>query len=121
MANSVKGEVDFMAGGRKYIFRLGINAQVMIEARVGMPVNKYVQEKGDAMGATDIRLLFYAGLQHHHPEVSEEYAGNIIDEIGAAEAAQIFIEAAMLSAPKSSDDLPGVPQKSARERIGMNS
>lgn len=123
MANPIKGDVQFEAGGRSYTFRLGINAQVLIEARVGMTVQRYIKEKGDDMGATEIRLLFYAGLLQHHKDITEEAAGEIIDEIGPQTAANIFIEAAMLATPRQ-EDAPGTarPTSSANGRpIGTSS
>jgi hypothetical protein len=119
MANPIKGEVQFTADGKQYTFRLGINAQVIIENRVGMTVQKFMRDKGDDFGASDIRLLFYAGLLHHHKDITEERAGDIIDEIGPAKAAAIFVEAAGLAAAPAIDDVR--PQRSAKELIGMNS
>lgn len=120
MANPIKGEVSFESSGKTYTFRLGINSQVMLEERLKMSVQKYIREHGDDLGAGDIRLLFYAGLhQHHH--LSEEEAGNLIDEIGVARAAEIFLEAAQLAAPKTNGEDTSRPQVSAKERIGMDS
>lgn len=121
MGNSVKGEVSFQALGALYTFKLGTNAQVIIEDRVGMSVTKYMQSKGESLGAADIRLLFYAGLyQRHH--LTEDEVGDLIDEIGAEKAAEIFLQSVQAAMPaKAANGSDSHPPKQAKERIGMNS
>src|SRR5262245_54721465 len=93
MTNPVKGEVTFESGGKSYTFKLGVNAQVMLEQRVKMPLSKFLKEdKLEDLGISDLRLIFWAGLHRQH-QLSEEEAGDIIDDIGPERVAEIFLEA----------------------------
>jgi hypothetical protein len=120
MANTVKGEVEFESGGEIYTFKLGTNAQVLLESRINMSLAKWVREKGDDLTATDIRLIMWAGLHRHH-KLSEDAVGDLIDDIGGAKAAEIFTQAFTLAASKSSNGADPNPPQAAKERIGMNS
>lgn len=122
MANTVRGEVTFDANGKLYTFKLGTNAQVMLEDRVGMSVQKYMQSKGENLGAADIRLIFYCALFQKH-ELTELEVGDLIDEIGAGRAAEIFLAAVEAATAKKPNGAAtdARPQKQAKEPIGMNS
>ena len=123
MTNAVKGEVIFEAGGKTYTFKLGTNAQVMIENKTGLSMGKFLnKERLEDMGAKDIRLIFWAGLFRQH-QCTEEEVGDIIDEIGPQRVADIFLEAFEVAKSKVENGAAGEPRppKSAKARIGMNS
>jgi len=117
MANSIKGEVEFECGGQTYTFKLGTNAQVLLESRIKMSLGKWIQEKSDNLGAADIRLIMWAGLHRQH-KLSEDDVGDLIDELGIDRAAEIFLQAFTLASAKS-DGVDSRPSQAAKERIGM--
>src|SRR5262245_59982167 len=126
MTNPVKGEVVFESGGKSYTFKLGVNAQVMLEQKVKMPLSKFLKEdKIQDLGITDLRMIFWAGLYRQH-QLTEEDVGDMIDDIGPERVAEIFIEAFESAKAKTENGAAGAvttspPQKSATERTGMNS
>ena len=123
MTNSVKGEVIFEAQGQSWTFKLGTNAQVLLESKVGMPMSKFLQaEKLSELGATDIRLIFWAGLFRQH-QLTEDAAGDLIDELGIERVGEIFKEAVEAATARNDNGAAGDqrPSKPAKARIGMNS
>ena len=93
MSNPVKGEVHFEAQGKMFTFKLGTNAQVIIENKTGMPMSKFLKkERLDDLGATDVRMIFWAGLFRQH-QLSEDEVGDLIDELTPERVAAIFMEA----------------------------
>ena len=124
MTNPVKGEVRFEAGGKAYVFKLGTNAQVLLEKKTGMSMSKYLKaDRLEELGASDVRMIFWAGLTRSHPELTEEIVGDLIDEIGPDRVAGIFTEAFDSAKTKTENGADGEvrPPKPAKARIGMNS
>jgi hypothetical protein len=120
MANPVKGEVSFECNGALYTFKFGTNAQVIIEDRTKMTVMEYMRSRGEKFGASDLRLLFFAGLFSKH-QMSETEVGDLIDSLGQEKCGEIFMRAAGLAAPKGNGAVdPTTPGKTG-ELIGMNS
>ena len=100
MTNPTKGEVTFDARGQTYTFKLGTNAQIMIENKTGMSITKFFAGRSDNnFSASDVRTIFHAGLFRDH-KLTEEDVGDLIDDIGAERVAQIFVEAAAAAFPK---------------------
>ena len=130
MSNPVKGEVNFECGGKTYTFKLGTNAQVMLEQKVKMPMSKFLkQDRIEDLGIVDLRSIFWAGLFRQH-QLTEEEVGDIIDNIGPEKVADIFLEAFESAKVKTENGVAGAggpgtttspPLKSARARTGMNS
>jgi hypothetical protein len=119
MTNPLKGEVTFEARGQTFTYKLGTNAQIMIENKTGMPISKFFAER--AFSAADVRIIFHAGLYRQH-KMTEEDVGDLIDEIGAERVAQIFVEAAAAAFPKKTNgagDEAAHPPKPTKERIGI--
>jgi hypothetical protein len=124
MTNPVKGEVSFESGGKTYYFKLGTNAQVLLEKKTGMPMSKYLkQDRIEDMGAADIRLIFWAGLTRNHPDLTEDMVGDLIDDVGADRIGEIFVEAFESAKVKKDNgaDEGALPPKPVKARIGMNS
>lgn len=123
MTNPIKGEVHFEADGETYTFKLGTNAQVLIETKLGMTMSQFVQKKTEDLGASEIRLIFWAGLHRQH-KMSEEAVGDLLDDIGPERAAAIFLEAMQAAAvPRKENGADGEarPPTPAKAPIGMNS
>jgi hypothetical protein len=122
MTNPLKGEVTFEARGQTFTYKLGTNAQIMIETKVGMPISKFFAERSESFSAADVRTIFHAGLYRQH-KMTEEDVGDLIDELGADRVAQIFIEAAAAAFPKKTNGAADEPHptKATKAPIGMNS
>lgn len=125
MTNPLKGEVTFESGDKTYTFKLGTNAQVMIENKVGKTLAKFFSDNSEQMGPSQIRLIFHAGLFRNH-KMTEEEVGDLIDEIGMERVSEIFTEAAVAAFPKVAEQMmangkdgsPTLPPKSAGQPTG---
>lgn len=95
MANKFKGEVKVTAGEQEYTLRFDMNALVELEDATGMPVPKLALSFGDPeqMSYKLLRSMFWAGLLHHHPDVTVEEAGRIMSEIDLLEVIEKISEA----------------------------
>jgi hypothetical protein len=122
MTNPVKGEVTFEARGQTFTYKLGTNAQIMIETKVGMSIAQFFAERSETFSAADVRTIFHAGLYRQH-KMTEEDVGDLIDELGAERVAQIFVEAAAAAFSKKTNGAADDPRptKATKERTGMNS
>jgi hypothetical protein len=124
MTNPLRGEVTFEARGKTFTFRLGTNAQIMIESKVGMPLSKFfgnVDEKN--FGSSDIRTVFHAGLFRQH-QMNEEDVGDLMDELGPERVGEIFAEAAKAAFGDRISNGAGEnarPIVATKEPTGMNS
>lgn len=123
MTNPVKGEVTFVSNDKTYTFKLGTNAQVMLEQKVKMPMSKFLkQDRLEDLGIADLRLIFWAGLFRQH-QLTEDEVGDIIDDIGPGKVSEIFLEAFESASVKAENGsaTANPPLKSAKARVGMNS
>jgi hypothetical protein len=77
MANPHKGELRLVAGDRSYTLRLTTNACVEVEDLAkGRTIRQIFL--GVATGSIrDIRLLVWAALRHHHPDVATDHPENL--------------------------------------------
>lgn len=65
--------------GKVYRLLLDINAQVLLEQQAGRDDTlQTVSQRAMDGSVTAARLLFWAALQRHHPDVSLEQAGDLM-------------------------------------------
>lgn len=76
-ANPHKGEVDFEAGGKSYTMVFTTNAIVQAEQLLGAGIGEITAQ---LTRVENIRVLFWASLQKHHPKIDLLAAGDIFDE-----------------------------------------
>lgn len=120
--HKVKGEVTFECEGKNYRFKLGTNAQVIIEKKAGMPLSKFLKaDRLDEIGAEGIRMIFWAGLTRQHPELTEDEVGDILDELGADRIKDIFEEAFEAAMVKNAGGVREDPPAPAKGQTGTNS
>ena len=93
--------------------RFDFNALAAFEEKSGRPALKAIgeMEDGDAM-ILDLRLLCWAGLKRHHPEISLEETGDILSE--CPDAVMEGIARAM--APGKKGAAPGKPRRAPAAR-----
>lgn len=108
MANPVKGEVGFEVDDKTYTLLLDINALCIVEERLGIKSITEL-EFGEGMSIRTIRSIFWAGLQEHHPDLTEKEAGRLMTGLGATVAAAHVMDAVRLAFPESK----GRPQAAA--------
>lgn len=87
MANRERGEVDLVVDGTTYTFCLGLNELVELETLVTSTSGREVRfvevlAKAESGHATSIRALFWAALKKHHPDVTLDKAGEIVQAVG---------------------------------------
>jgi hypothetical protein len=75
MANPVKGEVAFQTSdGRSWTLLFSFDALASAEESLDQGIGEIVAE-GRLKG---LRAVFWAGLRHHHPTLTEKDAGELI-------------------------------------------
>jgi hypothetical protein len=119
----MKGEITFEARRQTFTFKLGVNAQAMIEDKTGMSMPRFLKERFDTLGAKDVRLIFWAGLFRQH-QMTEDDVGDLIDELGPARVGEIFTQAFSAATPQKTngaDDQARPMKAKAPPRIGMAS
>lgn len=79
MSRRGDGEATFEAEGRTWRLRFDFNAMADFEAEAGKGAFDVLEamQTGKAK-ATEIRLLFWATLREHHPEITIREAGRMI-------------------------------------------
>lgn len=86
MANRIKGEVALSHDGATFTLVLDFNALAEFEAATGQNAIKVLG--GGDLTITQLRALMHAGLRRHHPEMTLEGAGEILqanmDKLGSA-------------------------------------
>lgn len=99
------------ANGQRYEFFLGTNELAALEKITNRGVLGMVAswQDPDKVRIADLRTLIWGGLRKKHPAMTEERAGELIDEIGGpGKALEFIIEATISAFPnRKPDDQPG--------------
>lgn len=103
MTNSVKGEVTLNREGKEpFTLAMTFNALVSLEDDLNLPINEIANNLGDTakfrLGL--LRKVFHSALKEHHPDMSEENVGKLIQEIGITTAVAKMQEAFAAAFPK---------------------
>lgn len=82
MGNSVKGDVEFEVGGKKYSLRFSTNVMCQLEELTGKGFITLTNELMDPgkMTMKNIRLVLWAALRQ--PDLTVEQVGDLMDEVG---------------------------------------
>lgn len=107
MANPLKGEVEFEAGGETYVLLLDFNALCELETEVPGLMDGTAEIKSPSA----IRAVVHAGLAAHHPALSLRDAGNLINMIGLEAAGDLVSRSFAGSFPASGGEEPARPRK----------
>ncbi|QBF32144.1 GTA-gp10 family protein [Thalassococcus sp. S3] len=104
MSNKVKGKIDFDVDGETYTLQFTANGFCELEAESGLTPGQFLkrlEDRGDEdLSFKDVRLLFWAGLQEHHEDLTQRDAGRLITDIGGIVVAlEKLGEAVNLSMP----------------------
>ncbi|ABA77782.1 hypothetical protein GQF56_13950 [Rhodobacter sphaeroides] len=110
----IRGAIPFEAEGRARFLRLTTNAQVRYQERAGETlVDAIVAMQGEASQGDMLRLrrLIWAGMGHEG--LSEDAAGDLIDEIGLAEASRLLGDAIRAAFPEAARAEAEAPEGNA--------
>ncbi|WP_147112093.1 GTA-gp10 family protein [Tateyamaria sp. syn59] len=122
MTNRTRGLFDIKVDDTTYKLQFTTNAMAELEdaANKGFPEFLGHLEKSTENGTLrvgDVRLLFWAGLKEHQPDITVVKAGQIVQDIGGVEAAMEklgeAITAAMPEAKAGDADSEGKPEAAA--------
>jgi hypothetical protein len=120
MGNPMKGEVTFDADGKQYTLRFSTNAMITIESEGGRTFPALVEElrNPETLSIKTVRLLFWGGLQDHHPALSITDAGTVMDHVGGLlKSVELIASAAnQMVDPESKDTRPRKPAR--QQQIG---
>ena len=81
LANPIKGQTPVKTAAGELVFVLTFPAQKVCEVRFGRRFLD-IAEDLDELLLTDIGFIFWAGLQHFQPHLSEADTDAIVTEIG---------------------------------------
>lgn len=112
MANAVRGQVSLEAGGTTYTLCLSTNALCELEDATGESVAAITERmNGSGVHMKTVRVLVWAALQDHHPDIDLKGAGNVITAAGMKATMEAVGKAFELAFPVAEDD--GRPTKAA--------
>ncbi|SEI68207.1 hypothetical protein SAMN05518849_101542 [Sphingobium sp. AP50] len=84
--NPLRGEVPLVLGERRLTLKMGVNALCAAEPVLGKKTRAILDDLEDSFDgpAMDtIRVMIWAGLRRHHPDVHLIEVGEMIEEFGA--------------------------------------
>jgi len=106
MATTHNQKVQFEAAGRMYTLVYSINALCALEAKVGQSISRIFFDLGN-IGISTMRTVFWAGLQQHHPEISENEAGRLMEHLGIHPATMLVMQAIVGAFPSADPTAAG--------------
>lgn len=93
--------VEFEAGGKSYSMRMSTNAQVRYQRAAGETLLRGLQAVQDDPSDTErLRRLIWASMSHADG-LTEDQAGDIMDDMGIEEAVAKLTEAVHSAYPKA--------------------
>lgn len=112
MTNKLRGEVALSVGSgdtaKTYILRFSANALCDLEEITGKSIMNIMADVKDPekMSMTTVRAMIYAGLKEHHPKITLQDAGNIVQDLTMLGAYLKVAEAAKAAFPDVEEDPP---------------
>jgi hypothetical protein len=98
--NEHRGEVSLAIGDAVYTLRLGCNSLVAMEGALGQKLPQIVAAfNARDVGLTEIRAMLWAALREHHPKLTLDAVGTLLDVIGFEAAADAIGRAFVLAWP----------------------
>ncbi|WP_136441634.1 GTA-gp10 family protein [Pacificoceanicola onchidii] len=114
MSNPIRGKIDFDVDGETYSLQYTANGMCELEDAVGCTAMAFLnklESAGEAnLSFKDIRLLFWAGLQEHHPNMSVREAGALMTKAGGIAAAMEMTGKAVADSMPKPDASAGKPK-----------
>jgi hypothetical protein len=98
--NRTKGTVQFSAGEHSYTLAYTTNALCILESDLGDAIWTAF-ETPDKMRIGTMRTVFWAGLQEHHPNITKDAAGRLMDALGIPRVLELVMNAVTLAFPEA--------------------
>lgn len=117
LANPIKGQVALSSATADLIYVLSFPAQKAVEARFDRRFLD-IAEDLDELKLTDIGYIFWAGLQHFQPQMTEADTDALVTEIGVLTMYRVIGEAVRLAFDIEGSDAPAIPPRKARRKPG---
>jgi len=108
--------VRVSAAGATWRLVVSVNALCLIEAEVKDADEMAKLMSGGDAAFTTVRAAFWAALQDHHPQVSLEDAGRLLDHLGLMKAGSLMGQALMLAFPELEGGTDR-PRKATSDRV----
>lgn len=117
MNNPVRGTMTVEALGKSWTLKLSTNAMCEIEDRLEKGIDQIgVILQDQSQGRMKLfRLIVWAALTDHHPDVTERDAGEIIDEVGMENIMSLIQKLMTLAMP----DAKKGPVNGSPRRAGL--
>jgi hypothetical protein len=121
MANKHKGEVSAEIAGTAYTFMLGSNEWCQLEEEYDKTTDEimadfYAMVESGKVRMKTLRAFFRVSLTFHHPDITHEDAGRLMDKHGLAESAGLIGRVIMAGMPEDDAEanVKPRPRKAAR-------
>lgn len=118
MGNTHRGEVSFEAAGRKLTLRFGTNEFVLLEEALGLKGGALMVGLARNTGFKDLRTIVRAGLSRDWPGITDEQAGDVIDQLGGIAAIPELLTNAMTLAAPAPEPASGKDEAAASPSPG---
>lgn len=115
---SPRGIVPFSADKRSWRLVASVNALCLIEAEVKDPDEVVKLMTGRDASFSTVRTAFWAALQDHHPDLTPDDAGRLIDHLGLTKAGSLMAQTLIAAFPAVGED--GVRPRMAASRQSLN-
>lgn len=117
-ASSMISTIEFEAGGKSYSMRMSTNAQVRYQRAAGETLLRGLQAVQDDPSDIDrIRRLIWASMSHTEG-MTEDQAGDIMDEMGIEEAIDKLTAAVHAAYPKAAAAAAAAQEEAAESGNG---
>lgn len=83
MANPLKGEASL----REYTLAFNFGVFCALEEKIGKKMPELLQSIMAGLGFGELRDFVFLGLSTHHPNITEDEALKLLDEVGYKDAA----------------------------------
>ena len=107
MANRERGIIDVQIDGRTYTFCLDLNALIELEEMFSTPERRVrfveVLALAEAFSAKHLRAVFWAALRKHHPEMTVEDVGGIVNSVSMMDLQHVLTGANAGATPDPKD------------------
>lgn len=117
MANNLRGEVEVQAGGRKVVFRLGVNEMIALQNDLGLAGKdeEFGRVIAESSGFVNPRLVIFHGLRLRQPEITLEEVGDVMTELGRTRWEAVILEGLRWALPEK-EQAPADPKKGGKPR-----
>jgi hypothetical protein len=106
MANHLSGEVAIATSSGTLTFRLGVNELIEVQGDFGLVDNddEFATALQNLSGFKRHRDMVFRGLQRHHPSITLQEAGDLMNELGMDRVKEVIATALGLAFPEPKQD-----------------